>query len=103
MGKTWEKSRIISRTYRGDTLYLSKTENSCYITLATDRSLGHEYYSTFKGSDLKTWKQLSGKVLNEKRDIIFLSDETTTSAPERMNREIRLYTIQRMMEIRIPH
>ena len=33
MGKTWEKSRIISRTYRGDTLYLSKTENSCYITL----------------------------------------------------------------------
>lgn len=76
MGKTWEKSRIISRTYRGDTLYLSKTENSCYITLATDRSLGHEYYSTFKSSDLKTWKQLSGKVLNEKRDIIFLSDET---------------------------
>ena len=76
MGKTWEKSRIISRTYRGDTLYLSKTENSCYITLATDRSLGHEYYSTFKSSDLKTWKQLFGKVLNEKRDIIFLSDET---------------------------
>ena len=76
MGKTWEKSRIISRTYRGDTLYLSKTENSCYITLATDRSLGHEYYSTFKSSDLKTWKQLTGEVLNEKRDIIFLSDET---------------------------
>lgn len=76
MGKTWEKSRIISRTYRGDYLYLSKTENSCYITLATDRSLGHEYYSTFKSDDLKNWKQLIGEALNEKRDIIFISDGT---------------------------
>lgn len=76
MGKTWKKSRIISRTYRGDYLYLSKTENSCYITLATDRSLGHEYYSTFKSDDLKNWKQLIGEALNEKRDIIFISDGT---------------------------
>ena len=41
-GKNWNKSRILPTSYRGETLYLSKTENSCYITIATDRSLGHE-------------------------------------------------------------
>lgn len=76
MGKTWEKSRILPVSYRGDSLYLSKTENSCYITLATDRSLGHEYYSTYKSTDLKTWDYLKGEVLKEKRDVVFVSDGT---------------------------
>jgi hypothetical protein len=76
MGKTWKKSRILPVSYRGDSLYLSKTESSCYITLATDRSLGHEYYSTYKSTDLKTWDYLKGEVLTEKRDVVFISDGT---------------------------
>ena len=75
-GKNWNKSRILPTSYRGETLYLSKTENSCYITIATDRSLGHEYYSTYKSTDLKTWSYLDGEAFQEKKNVSFVSDGT---------------------------
>lgn len=73
-GVSWNTSRILPVTYRGDSLYLSKTNQGCYITLATDRSLGHEYYSTYQSSDLEQWEYLSGDVLTEKQKVIFLDN-----------------------------
>lgn len=73
MGKTWKKSRIVGVPYRSETIHMTKTETSCYITLAVDRSLGHEYYGTFKSSDLKNWKQLSGQYF-DKENVSFVAD-----------------------------
>lgn len=58
MGKTWNKSQVARSLFQTDFLSLSKTENYCYLTIAVDRSLGHNYYATFKTNDFQSWENL---------------------------------------------
>ena len=73
-GATWNRLYILDKNYRGDSLYLSYTNTGCYVTLATDRSLGHEYYATFYTEDFKSWKQMDSEMLQGKEHPVFLDD-----------------------------
>lgn len=73
-GTTWRRSRILGVNYRGSKVYLEKTNTGCYVTLATDRSLGHEYYTTLKTTDYKTWTQLTGEMFNDAQTVVFLDN-----------------------------
>ena len=53
-GETWKESQIYAGAYRAN-VYVSMTDNGCYVTLAVDRSLGSDYYQTFCSQDLETW------------------------------------------------
>lgn len=74
-GATWEKSRIAAVIYHSENIYLEKTNTGCYVTLAVDRSLGDEYYGTYKTTDFKTWTALPGKVLPDKEQVVFLDNK----------------------------
>lgn len=59
-GESWNESRIYDSGYRSVS-YLSRTETRCYVSLAVDRSLGHDYYGTFMTADFSGWELLSGE------------------------------------------
>lgn len=73
-GASWEKSRISAVHYRSENIYLEKTNTGGYVTLAVDRSLGNDYYATFKTTDFKTWTVLKGEVLDDKENVVFLDN-----------------------------
>lgn len=57
-GQTWEENPITAPAYPART-FLSKTEQGCYVTAAVDRSLGSDYYGTWRSEDLKNWSRIS--------------------------------------------
>ncbi len=54
MGQTWQESRVCEGDYMANS-FLSVTGEGYYVTLATDRSLGSDYYGTYRSEDLENW------------------------------------------------
>lgn len=76
-GKSWQKSSIWEGRYKANT-FLSRTENYCYVTLALDRSLGSDYYATFRTQDFETWNQVNvEEVLLSNLNCVYWSDDNT--------------------------
>lgn len=57
-GRTWQESSIYSGGFRA-AASLSKAGSRCYVTAAVDRSLGSDYYATFRSEDLQAWTQIT--------------------------------------------
>lgn len=94
-GSTWKTSRIYNNRYRSETVYLSKTNSGCYVNIATDRSLGSEYYTTFKTSDYETWTPLSGDALADKDMVIFFDNQIGySSAGTTQDKQAKFYYIE---------
>lgn len=57
-GKTWQESSIGHSGYSTN-MSFSKADTQCYVTMAVDRSLGSDYYTTYYTADLQTWTQIT--------------------------------------------
>lgn len=74
-GDSWQKSRILNVMYRGTQVFLERTNTGCYVTLASDRSLGNEYYTTLKTVDYKVWTPLTGDMFYDAKNVVFLDND----------------------------
>lgn len=56
-GVTWQESFIYAGGYKANS-FISKTADACYVTFACDRSLGSDYYTTYRSADFRTWEKV---------------------------------------------
>lgn len=74
MGKNWHTERLFPVEYRSENIYFTKTETKYYLTMALDRSLGHDYYATYTSSNLKDWISIKNTNLADLKPVSFISD-----------------------------
>lgn len=57
-GGTWQESLITENGYKAAS-FLSRQNGVCYVTFATDRALGSDYYGSWWSEDLNTWTYIT--------------------------------------------
>lgn len=74
MGKSWQTEHLFPVNYRSEYISFTKTETKYYLTLAIDRSLGHDYYTTYESNNLKDWSAIQNSELSGLTPVNFISD-----------------------------
>ena len=76
-GGTWQESLITENGYKAAS-FLSRQNGVCYVTFATDRALGSDYYGSWWSEDLNTWTYITtGDMLLSNLTCVYWASDGT--------------------------